>query len=207
MPPRSAAASRCADCRRPAGAGWSRRGAANGTGGGPGWNRRGAVSTHYSKRAGAPGRAGETAPCRHSRAPSMALRARSRAPGPVKAGRQSLTDSDGRAAADGKPPTDPGRTPGPAGPDPGPGRPAPATPRTPLLHSIGDRPCVLVVTDGVVFSRASPSRPTAVPNARTPCLVMARAEGPCGHQLKIRHPSQLAVGVRDSDEWGLIESR
>ena len=39
------------------------------------------------------------------------------------------------------------------------------------------------------------------------CLAMARAEGPSGHQLKIRHPSQLAVGVRDSDEWGLIESR
>jgi hypothetical protein len=39
------------------------------------------------------------------------------------------------------------------------------------------------------------------------CLGMARAEGPIGHQLKIRHPSQLAVGVRDSDEWGRIESR
>ena len=39
------------------------------------------------------------------------------------------------------------------------------------------------------------------------CLAMARAEGPNGHQLKIRHLSQLAVGVRDSDEWGLIESR
>ncbi len=39
------------------------------------------------------------------------------------------------------------------------------------------------------------------------CLGMARAEGPSGHQLKIRHLSQLAVVVRDSDEWGLIESR
>ncbi len=39
------------------------------------------------------------------------------------------------------------------------------------------------------------------------CLAMARAEGPSGHQLKIQHPSQLAVGVRDSDDWDLIESR
>jgi hypothetical protein len=38
------------------------------------------------------------------------------------------------------------------------------------------------------------------------CLGMARAEGPSGHQLKIWHPSQLAVGIRDSDEWGLIET-
>jgi hypothetical protein len=42
---------------------------------------------------------------------------------------------------------------------------------------------------------------------RRTCLGMARAEGPSGHQLKIRHPSQSTVGVRDSDEWGLIESR
>ena len=44
------------------------------------------------------------------------------------------------------------------------------------------------------------------PYHSTHCLAMALAEGPSGHQLKIRHPSQLAVGVRDSDEWGLIES-
>ncbi len=45
------------------------------------------------------------------------------------------------------------------------------------------------------------------PTGLGPYLGMALAEGPSGHQLKIRHPSQLAVGVRDSDEWGLIESR
>jgi hypothetical protein len=97
--------------------------------GGRKWNRRGAgmeqaggrfdsLLKPVSKRAGAPGRAGETAPCRHSRAPSMTFRARSRAPGPVKPGRQpfrtrhrlTLMAVMALTASDGKPHTDPGRS-------------------------------------------------------------------------------------------------
>ena len=99
---------------------------------------QGPVLTPYSRARGARGHRAEpaefpleTPSCWHSRAPSVALRAmrsiaRARQVRQAAFPHSALTDSDGRAAAEGKPPTDPGRS------KPGPGAPRARHPKSPL---------------------------------------------------------------------------